>query len=276
MSWLYSRALVEEYLVENSLDGEPFVQLNVMLTPQPFLRNDKTMDCSRPSLFGLTCALLTESRGKELLMLYLGAFHAKTLVSLEGVLVSTGSDQDYGKSLQGLLATYDRDSHSLKTAQHSLFADLIPFSVILPSSGIMQNGRVYHLPRLELSICETEYGLLPTPCAQMGGYNKSDSKNAKIRPSLEMMARHGLWPKMYPTPVATDGKGAPAIESVKRRELESKRGVRLEEHLARSGEIGQLNPTWVEWLMGWPLGWTDLKPLVMDKCQNVPQKLGNY
>ena len=20
---------------------------------------------------------------------------------------------------------------------------------------------------------------------------------------------------------------------------------------------GSLNPTWVEWLMGWPLGWTD-------------------
>jgi hypothetical protein len=24
------------------------------------------------------------------------------------------------------------------------------------------------------------------------------------------------------------------------------------------GKIGQLNPTWVEWLMGYPLGWTDL------------------
>ncbi len=24
---------------------------------------------------------------------------------------------------------------------------------------------------------------------------------------------------------------------------------------------GQLNPTWVEWLMGFPLGWTDLEPL---------------
>jgi hypothetical protein len=23
---------------------------------------------------------------------------------------------------------------------------------------------------------------------------------------------------------------------------------------------GQLNPTWVEWLMGFPLGWTDLGP----------------
>ncbi len=37
---------------------------------------------------------------------------------------------------------------------------------------------------------------------------------------------------------------------------------------------GQLNPTWVEWLMGWPLGWTDLKPLVMDKCPNAPNLHG--
>ncbi len=33
---------------------------------------------------------------------------------------------------------------------------------------------------------------------------------------------------------------------------------------------GQLNPTWVEWLMGWPLEWTDLKPLATDKCQQWP------
>ena len=30
-------------------------------------------------------------------------------------------------------------------------------------------------------------------------------------------------------------------------------------------KTGQLNPSWVEWLMGWPIGWTDLKPLAMDK-----------
>ena len=33
---------------------------------------------------------------------------------------------------------------------------------------------------------------------------------------------------------------------------------------------GSLNPTWVEWLMGWPLGWTDLKPLGTDKSHCVP------
>jgi site-specific DNA-cytosine methylase len=31
----------------------------------------------------------------------------------------------------------------------------------------------------------------------------------------------------------------------------------------------QLNPSWVEWLMGWPIGWTDLKPLVTDKFHSV-------
>lgn len=28
---------------------------------------------------------------------------------------------------------------------------------------------------------------------------------------------------------------------------------------------GQLNPEWVEWFMGWPIGWTELKPLAMGK-----------
>ena len=35
---------------------------------------------------------------------------------------------------------------------------------------------------------------------------------------------------------------------------------------------GRLNPMWVEWLMGWPLGWTDLKPLEMDKFQQWQQQ----
>ena len=29
----------------------------------------------------------------------------------------------------------------------------------------------------------------------------------------------------------------------------------------RSGNGGQLNPDWVEWLMGWPIGWTSMKPI---------------
>jgi hypothetical protein len=39
---------------------------------------------------------------------------------------------------------------------------------------------------------------------------------------------------------------------------------------------GQLNPMWVEWLMGWLLGWTDLKPLEMDKSHYVQQQHGEF
>jgi len=39
---------------------------------------------------------------------------------------------------------------------------------------------------------------------------------------------------------------------------------------------GKLNPTWVEWLMGWPLGWTSLEPLEMDKFQEWLRQHGNY
>lgn len=30
---------------------------------------------------------------------------------------------------------------------------------------------------------------------------------------------------------------------------------------------GQLNPDWVEWLMGWPVGWTSLKPLPKERFE---------
>jgi hypothetical protein len=32
---------------------------------------------------------------------------------------------------------------------------------------------------------------------------------------------------------------------------------------------GQLNPTWVEWLMGWPLGWTGCGASEMDRCRRL-------
>lgn len=28
---------------------------------------------------------------------------------------------------------------------------------------------------------------------------------------------------------------------------------------------GQLSPDWVEWLMGWPIGWTRLEPIELDE-----------
>lgn len=38
-------------------------------------------------------------------------------------------------------------------------------------------------------------------------------------------------------------------------------------------QMARLNPDWVEWLMGWPIGWTDLKPLATGKFRLWRQKL---
>jgi hypothetical protein len=37
---------------------------------------------------------------------------------------------------------------------------------------------------------------------------------------------------------------------------------------------GKINPEWTEWLMGWPINHTALKPSVTDKCRNAEQQPG--
>jgi hypothetical protein len=115
---------------------------------------------------------------------------------------------------------------------------------------------------------------LPTPTARMYGSNQSASSGAAVRPSLAQMARQNNWPtpratdadrggrgdliqavrgnsnshfKMYPTPDASPHKYRLKCDSQQSKSLNGLAG-------------GQLNPTWVEWLMGFPLEWTALKP----------------
>lgn len=103
--------------------------------------------------------------------------------------------------------------------------------------------------------------MLLTPTASSYGTNQGGGMGriGPIRPSLETMARHGLWPTpqahdarpghpaMWPTPTARDGTSGPGHS-------ESAEGSPN----LRSMAGGALNPTWVEWLMGLPLGWTEL------------------
>ena len=77
MSWLFSQALVVEYLGENFSDGEQSVLSNGNSIQQAYLSPDKMTDFSRLSQYGMTYKPLTESRGEELLTLYLEDFRAK-------------------------------------------------------------------------------------------------------------------------------------------------------------------------------------------------------
>ena len=67
-----------------------------------------------------------------------------------------------------------------------------------------------------------------------------------------MMASRNMWP----TPTAHNAKKGAYPAEYERN---------MPTLAAQAG--GPLNPTWVEWLMGWPLGWTALEPLEMAKYQ---------
>ncbi len=210
------------------------------------------------------------------------------------------------------LAEYDPDTRCWRTCQVSLITNTPDeFSETWPKSGLIQDGMLYLLPRVAPHTGGTGYGLLPshsipTPTASDHIVRKSTSSE-KQNPltnktmSLDRWVNH--WPtptaaiadkevvgshknnnlvayaKMFPTPPSTDYKGARSLKAVQERARNSTRGVRLPEHLSRESRAhvgGQLNPNWVEWLMGWPIGWTDLKPLEMDKYQEWLQQHGEY
>ena len=78
MSWLFSQALVEEYLGDTFLDGEQSAPLSGSNTQLAYCAPDKMTGFSRLSQFGMMYRPLTANLGEALLMSYLAGFHAKT------------------------------------------------------------------------------------------------------------------------------------------------------------------------------------------------------
>ena len=298
MSWLFSRVLVEEYLGESCADGEPSVQSSGNHTQLAYLPQDKMTDFSRLSRFGMTFKPLTENRGEELLTLYLVGFHARTLVQLEKAQGLRDSDQECGEKWRGSFTKYDQDSRSWKTHQCSLLGDLEPFLGTWPRWGLMRDGECWEQQTLEQTIRGIGYGLSPdgvdsfhTPntTGLDGGSNSRKALRKKLwaTPSATDGQRGGTitenmtgislpqmvnTPIRWPTPVTRDYKDTGTRETMMRAMTKRQSpGLALVVG-AESG--GKLNPTWVEWLMGWPLEWTDLKPLEMDKCHCVQQEHG--
>ena len=239
MSWLFSRVLVEEYLQENSLDGEQSALSNGNHIPQAYCAPDKMTDFFRLSQFGMTFKLLTDDLGKELSMSSVVDFHVKTLVRQEMAQELTENEAECGEKWQGSFVKWDRDLSLWKTHQCSLLGDLEPFLETWPQWGLMRDGECWEQRTLEQTIRGTEFGLSqkwPTPDASCG--------------------QRGTQPNW--TPKRKSGHHAQYTINQAVRDMEQSNG-------------GKLNPMWVEWLMGWPMGWTDLKPLEMDKSHSAPQ-----
>ena len=86
---------------------------------------------------------------------------------------------------------------------------------------------------------EIESGLWPTP-------NARDGKSGKGKQPRQFSELNSTVERMWPTPTAQDAKNNGGPSQMERNSLPLN---------AEAG--GSLNPTWVEWLMGYPSGWTD-------------------
>ena len=78
----------------------------------------------------------------------------------------------------------------------------------------------------------------------------------------------GLWP----TAKATIRGDCPSERLRRTPDLPSAIKMRPLPDGSQPRQDGQLNPEWVEWFMGWPIGWTELKPLAMDRFREWRQQ----
>jgi hypothetical protein len=195
-------------------------------------------------------------------------------------------DQEAGYSLKPFawFANYDRGLLCWRTWQRCLLEGWTEFSERWPRSGLMRNGIAYRLPPLVPRISGTGFSFWPTPHAscsteagsgpqKQGGENlqsavkfwptprssDGDKGTRTVAGAMKEMKRGknvdlGVAVQVWPTPTATD--------SIKGGNVSQRPGAMgLSETLG-----GQLNPQWVEWLMGFPSGWTDLEDSETQSC----------
>jgi len=230
MSYLYSRALVAEFFQANSLDGELFAPSNSTPTPQAYLSQDKMTVFSRPSLSGMTFAPLTENHGKELLTWFQAGFPARTSASAAKAQDSTVRVPGYGRKCEESLAKFNQDSSSWKTRQCSLFGGGGQESLeIWPRWATWDATAVWEdSPSMVVQTVSACGSSLLRPTAQ--GWKAWTFKNL-----LCLVRRNHA-----------DGN--------------------IQEQSARCFHR-MITPESNEILLMWPQGWTDLKPLGMDRIR---------
>jgi hypothetical protein len=195
-----------------------------------------------------------------------------------------------GLGLEKPLASYDPDTQSWRMYEDTFLSDSMLYLGKWPASGMTQSGRLFPQPQLVRLIAGIVSSSWPTPTVD-------DSKNVNPkpnrRPGLVAAVNNAPTPSgNWPTPLTADAytdnlkssqqkhgsmhsvslaqavqmwptpRSNPAMASLITPEVANnpKRFPNLETVVGRREEVtGRLNPMWVEWLMGFPLGWTDLK-----------------
>ena len=201
---------------------------------------------------------------------------------------STAPARVFGPSSLGSFASFDPATSSWRTCPPSSLgrgsagteARSDEFSETWPKHGMTRSGRACRLESSGHPTCESGSGSWPTPHGMpKPGQRRNPGPSGNELGRAVNEAERRTWP----TPTRSDSKGGPGnsgrqggenLKTAVAREAsfptpkaqDAKHAAPTDwEKTNRPKDLhvrvgGALNPPWVEWLMGFPIGWTALPP----------------
>ncbi len=247
MSWHYLQELAADCLEASSTDGEPSAPSRLKTTAGACCCSDSETGCSTSFQCGMTCDRSTGDRGVDAWISSLGDSRANRSAKPASARRKT-TTATCGPILSGSFARFDRDSHSWRTSQLSLFTSTSEqFLATYPKRGSMRGGKLYRQKASALRTDDRDYSLWPTPTA-------SDCLRTKLKSAAFLKQKERN---------AASGHGA----GVSSGSLTGAVVIACDYCPA---------PEFHEWMMGIPRGWTDLKPLEICRFRQWLEQHGTY
>ncbi len=201
---------------------------------------------------------------------------------------------DFFRKWCALSMWFDRASSSWKTPQQSLFEDSNTSSPNLTRSGMTSDGQCWAQPMSVRLTRGTDGGvsqpgeLFPTITKGEAGHDGPNNIHGNGTLKLTSYVHR------FPTPTVQDSKNDAPPSQWRRNSLPlnvvaamfptpaasdaTRGGAEITPNMTgqslRQSAGGKLNPMWVAWLMGIPLGWTKLPPSVTAKYLSARRRRG--
>ena len=242
MSWHFLQGQEEVSSEAICWDGERFVPSKSKTILGVYCSQDSETASCRDSRYGMTLRRLTAPNGEDVLTWFRGDSPVRTYQPPEKAQGWQVADQDCGPRWHGSLARCSPPASGWKTRQCSLFGGLTEFSGTWPRWGMMHDGELFQRDTPGHLINGNDAGFLPTPKASDYKVDVNDSgEYARRTVAAGFQDALPFW--------------------IKRR---------------WPGRRGVTNLDFVDWLMGWPIGWSALAPLAMDRFQQWRQWHGGF
>jgi hypothetical protein len=223
---------------------------------------------------------------------------ARTYLRQDGARVSEPEAvRDCGVNIRESLARFGLRLSLPKIPRCWSVEGLTSLSLTLPRWGMTCDGACWELGTSAHLTCETEFGYWPTPKATASGPDFARANRAGS--GGDDLATALVRREMLPTPRKRDWKDTGTVPPSRAKDpgkdtlgqrlarfatpkkLDATHGGPNQRDSSGNPALpaqvgGPPNPPWIEWLMGWPIGWTESKPLATVKFRSWLLSFGEY